>query len=111
MWSRCLAIVLPLVIALASTFPTWGLAEVMSADGSVAASPCDSPDVVLESYHVHVLFWPSNKESTRAAMDLQYKFIDAFGTLAFQLLLVVRKTNSSKKCRPPRKEKLHSSSW
>ncbi len=44
-----------------------------------AASPCSSPHVPLLSYHVHVLFWPSNKQSVSAAMQLQLDFVEAFG--------------------------------
>ncbi len=31
------------------------------------------------SYHIHTLFWPSNKNSTANAENLQVKFMNEFG--------------------------------
>ena len=44
-------------------------------------SSCQRPDVPLRSYHIHVLFAPSDEEKTAAALALQSRFIDAFGLL------------------------------
>ena len=39
---------------------------------------CQQSDVALQSYHIHVLFPPSNALATNAAMDLQRQFMTAF---------------------------------
>eukprot|EP00750_Incisomonas_marina_P028655 INCI6805.2.p2 GENE.INCI6805.2~~INCI6805.2.p2 ORF type:complete len:128 (-),score=8.18 INCI6805.2:507-890(-) len=44
-----------------------------------ACSSAAENNIPLLSYHVHVLFWPSNNDSTAAAMKLQADFIEAFG--------------------------------
>ena len=43
---------------------------------SVSGRACQRSDVVLQSYHIHVLFPPSNAQATNAAMDLVF-FEDA----------------------------------
>eukprot|EP00750_Incisomonas_marina_P028654 INCI6805.1.p1 GENE.INCI6805.1~~INCI6805.1.p1 ORF type:complete len:199 (-),score=18.31 INCI6805.1:67-663(-) len=43
-----------------------------------ACSSAAENNIPLLSYHVHVLFWPSNNDSTAAAMKLQADFIEAF---------------------------------
>lgn len=53
--------------------------SVVAAHPNSGAACSDSDNVPLLSYHVHVLFWPFNKDSTAAAMKLQADFIDAFG--------------------------------
>jgi hypothetical protein len=66
----------------AATFAlTHGGAQLGANSSVVSAMPCSSPHVPLLSYHVHVLFWPSNKQSVSAAMQLQSDFVDAFGAL------------------------------
>ena len=45
---------------------------------SVSGRACQRSDVVLQSYHIHVLFPPSNAQATNAAMDLQRRFISDF---------------------------------
>eukprot|EP00656_Telonema_subtile_P045579 TRINITY_DN51835_c0_g1_i2.p1 TRINITY_DN51835_c0_g1~~TRINITY_DN51835_c0_g1_i2.p1 ORF type:complete len:169 (-),score=28.60 TRINITY_DN51835_c0_g1_i2:234-740(-) len=49
---------------------------------AVSAQPsnrsCDAMDVPLQSWHIHVLFPPSNRQATTKALALQNDFIDAF---------------------------------
>lgn len=41
---------------------------------------CDSGAIPpFQSYHIHVLFWQSNRNSTSAALELQEKFFFKFG--------------------------------
>mmetsp|Transcript_17592 Transcript_17592/g.29644 ORF Transcript_17592/g.29644 Transcript_17592/m.29644 type:complete len:174 (+) Transcript_17592:30-551(+) len=40
---------------------------------------CSPEGVNFQSYHVHVLFWQNNQNSTLSAMKLQQDFMDAFG--------------------------------
>ena len=42
-------------------------------------SSCQRTDVPLQSWHIHVLFPPSDAVKTAAALDFQLRFIDAFG--------------------------------
>ena len=43
------------------------------------AITCKDTDVPLPSFHIHVLFWPSNDNSVAAALKFQQDFIDDFG--------------------------------
>ena len=36
------------------------------------------PKAIFESYHIHVLFWPSNSNSTAAAIELRKSFANEF---------------------------------
>jgi hypothetical protein len=40
---------------------------------------CTPEGVQFQSYHVHVLFWQNNRNSTAAALKLQGQFMEAFG--------------------------------
>ena len=42
-------------------------------------SSCQRTDVPLQSWHIHVLFPPSDAARTAAALRLQQQFIEAFG--------------------------------
>jgi len=45
-------------------------------DGSVAQSCSDKPHAA--SYHIHIMFWASDREHTAGALELRERFMDYF---------------------------------